>query len=56
MSLFQSGDEGVALCGVWQKTQILVSVEARTVPGPLTERLCFVLTMSEVVCVRTVVA
>src|SRR5262245_7623435 len=52
MSLFHSGDCGVALCGVWQKMQTRFSVRARTVPGPVTERLCRVPTMSDVPCAR----
>src|SRR5262249_22288382 len=44
--LFHSGESGVALCGVWQKTQMRVSVRARMLPRPLTDRLCLVSTMS----------
>src|SRR5208283_1215800 len=43
IALFHSGVPGVALWGVWQKTHILVSVSALRSPGPVTERLCFVL-------------
>jgi len=38
---FQSCGAGLALCGVWQKTQTCVSVVDRMVPGPVVERLCF---------------
>ncbi|PYR12617.1 MAG: hypothetical protein DMG00_08660, partial [Acidobacteria bacterium] len=37
---FQSGADGLALCGAWQKMQISVVPVERTVPVPLTERLC----------------
>src|SRR5262245_32958415 len=46
-SLFQSGDSGVALWGVWQKMQTRFSVKARTCPVPDTDRLCRVPRMSE---------
>ena len=44
------------MCGVWQKMQMRVSVEARVAPGPLAERLCLVLTMSAAVCADTPLA
>ena len=48
---FQSGPCALVLapCGVWQNTQSSLSLLARTVPGPLAERLCLVLATSLVV-------
>src|SRR5262245_15111183 len=51
---FQSGGAGSVLCGAWQKMHISVVPVDRTVPVPLTERLCLLVGDEMGTCARTV--